>query len=149
MKKIVSLVAAVLCIATLLVGCNGSSTFGYVFEIDNGDKIGVKVDISGGYSVTSDVPFAISVNGETQTYGQFIYADVYAEYVAAIEEDADATLLESGEKDGLEYVMWKYNDEEFNYVVLITENTAVVLGNNISEESARECFARLILSDEG
>ena len=41
--------------------------------------------------------------------------------------------------------MWNYNDSEFNYVVMIngTNNTGMLIANNISEESAKECFDRL------
>lgn len=40
--------------------------------------------------------------------------------------------------------MWNYNDSEFNYVVMINgTNTGMLIANNISEESAKECFDRL------
>lgn len=40
--------------------------------------------------------------------------------------------------------MWNYNDSEFNYVVKINgTNTGMLIANNISEESAKECFDRL------
>lgn len=61
--------------------------------------------------------------------------------------DENATILDSGEKDGCEYVMWNYNDSEYDYAILIEDsNTGILLGNDVSEESAKECFQRLTIS---
>ena len=43
--------------------------------------------------------------------------------------------------------MWNYNDSEYNYVIMIEgTNTGVLLGNNVSEKSAKECFNRIEIS---
>ena len=58
-------------------------------------------------------------------------------------------MLDSGKKDGNDYFFWCYNDTEWNYVIKINgSNTGIVLGNNVSEESAKECFNRLTITVE-
>lgn len=71
------------------------------------------------------------------------------QYAAVVQSDENAKLLDSGTKDGNEYIFWSFNDREFNYAILIKDsNTGVILGNNVSEESARECFERLTFTVE-
>ena len=53
-------------------------------------------------------------------------------------------MLDSGTKDGIEYIFWSYQDAEYDYAILIEESeTGIILGNNVSEDSAKECFERL------
>ncbi len=76
-------------------------------------------------------------------------AESYAQFVEAIESDGNAVLLDSGTKDGNEYIFWSYNDSEFDYAILIDDSdTGIVLGNIVSQESAVECFNRLTISVE-
>ena len=43
--------------------------------------------------------------------------------------------------------MWNYNNSEYNYAILIKNSqTGVLLGNTVSEESAKEVFNRLQIS---
>jgi nitrogen regulatory protein PII-like uncharacterized protein len=68
-------------------------------------------------------------------------------YAGAVEEDENASLLENGSTDTIEYFMWNYNNSEYNYAILIKNSqTGVLLGNTVSEESAKEVFNRLQIS---
>lgn len=147
MKRIISFVSIV-CVLLLMVGCGPSNTsMAYTFTVDNGDKIDVKLNTTDGHELSSDVPFEVSYNGEPQSQGTFILADAYDQYVGAVEGDENATLLDSGTKDGNEYIFWSYNGVEFNYAIRIANsNTGILLGNIVSEESAKECFDRLTIS---
>ena len=44
----------------------------------------------------------------------------------------------------LNIFFWSYQDAEYDYAILIEESeTGIILGNNVSEDSAKECFERL------
>lgn len=147
MKKKLVCLATMLCMVLGMTGCKTNLNMAYTFNVETGDSIKVKLDIKDNYKLSSDVPFVISCEDETLSQGMFIYADAYEQYVEAAETDEKAEILDSGEKDGNEYVFWSYDDSEFNYAILIEDSdTAILLGNNVSEESAKECFERLTIS---
>lgn len=134
---------------TLLSGCSAGSSKAFTFSVDTGDSVKVSMDTTGSYDLSSDVPFVISHEGKTLTQGTFMPAESYAQFVEAIESDGNAVLLDSGTKDGNEYIFWSYNDSEFDYAILIDDSdTGIVLGNIVSQESAVECFNRLTISVE-
>ena len=61
--------------------------------------------------------------------------------------DSNAKIIESTTKNDLEYTFYSYNDSEWNYVIKISDSsTGLLIGNPISEESARECFNRLTIN---
>lgn len=151
MKKAMLCMALAVCMVFMLVGCN--SSVGYTFTVDTGDEIKIQLDTTDGYSFDASSPFVISCEDGVLSQGLFIAASDYHEYKELVSDTATvaATVLENGEKDGHEYIMWKFDDgesQEWNYAVLVTENTAVLVGNNISEETARACFDRLTFSVE-
>lgn len=149
MKKIVVGIVSLICVLALTAGCTTHASLAYTFSIDNGDAIKVSLDIKGKYKITSDVPFTISCNGEDLTQGTFIHGEYYEQYVNAVQNDEKAVLLDSGEKDGNQYIFWSFDGKEYNYAVLVTgSNTGLILSNHVSEESARECFNRLTISKE-
>lgn len=153
MKKISmrTLLNVTLCIllSVVLVGCSTHSAKAYTFKVDNGDRIKIKLDTSDGYDISSDIPFVLSCEDETVSKGIFIYSEKYEEYVSAVESDSEAEILDAGTKDGNEYIFWRFGDSEYNYAILINDSdTGIILGNAISEESARECFKRLKITVE-
>ena len=118
----------------------------YEYNVTTGDKISVKVDTTGGYKTTSDLPFEITKDGEVVSQGTFIQGDAYEQYLVSVEKDENAKVLDSGKKDGNEYLFWSYNDEEYDYAIKIADSdTGLVLGNQISEESAKDCFDRITI----
>lgn len=134
---------------TLLSGCSASSSKAFTFSVDTGDSVQVRLDTSDGYDLSSDVPFVISHEGKPLSQGAFMPRESYEQFVGAIESDENAVLLDSGTKDGNDYIFWSYNDSEFDYAILIDgSNTGIVLGNIVSQESAVECFNRLTVSAE-
>lgn len=129
----------------LAAGCTSSKTVTY--NVETGDSISIKLDTSEGYDISTDVPFTISQNDETISQGTFITAESYQQYVDAVKSTEGVTIIDSGENDTCEYLMWNNNDTEYDYVVLIKESdTGVLIGNNVSEKSAKECFNRLTIS---
>lgn len=150
MKKIFMSIIIAVSVVVCLTGCAKSETHkAYTFDVETGDKIQVELDTSGGYDLTSEVPFEISLKGDVLSQGMFIEAAQYEEYAAVVAEDANAALIDSGTTDSYEYIFWSYNDSEYDIAVLIKDsNTGVLLGNIVSEESAKECFERLTFSVE-
>ncbi len=133
----------------ILAGCSATRSKAFTFSIDNGDMIRVSLDTSDSYDITSDLPFVISCGDETLSQGIFIHSDVYEQYAGLVDSDESAVLLDSGTKDGNAYIFWSYNDSEYNYAILIGgSDTGILLANNVSEESARQCFDRLTVSAE-
>lgn len=148
MKKQYRCFCAVLLCIFCLTGCgNVHTSITYTFSVSTGDSVDIKFDTTGDYQITSDLPFEISQDGTLLTSGSFISSDGYQMYVDVVNADDDAEIIESSSTDTLEYIMWNYNDTEFNYAILIKDSqTGVLLGNQTSEESAREVFNRLEIS---
>lgn len=115
--------------------------------MDNGDKIRISLNTTDNYDISSEVPFTVSCDKEKLSQGSFVLAESYQQYVSVVNTDENAKLIDSGTKDGNEYIFWCYNESEYNYAVLIKEsNTGIVIGNAVSEESAKECFNRLTIA---
>jgi hypothetical protein len=131
-----------------VVGCgNATTTVSYTYTIETGDSIIISLNTNDGYSLSSDIPFVISKDKEEQSQGTFIEAEYYSIYVDSVENDENAEIIDQGEKDNCSYVMWNYGDSEYDYVIMINgTNTGILLGNNVSEESAKECFDRLTIT---
>lgn len=153
MKKSISVLLVALCLVSVLSGCGSANDGGakthktFTFSVDTGDKVCVELDTTDGYDIASSLPFEISQNSSVLSQGIFIEAEQYASYAETVNTDDNAKVIETSTKDSNQYVFWSYNDSEYNIVILINgSNTGILLGNSISEESARECFERLTIS---
>jgi len=147
MKKILSSLVLVMVMVLTLTGCTTSKSF--TWDVNTGDKIKIKVDTSGGYDITSDLPFTISKDDETLSQGTFITIDGYNQYMNAVETDPTAKVIDSGSKDGITYTFYSVNDSEFNYIIKIDgSNTGILLGNPNSQAEAEEVFSRMTFSQE-
>ncbi len=148
-KKLIACIVSLACVAVLAVGCTTSSSMSYTFSVDNGDTVKVTLDTSDKYKMTSDVPFTISQDGKELSHGTFIQGEAYEQYANVVQTDEKAVLLDSGTKDGNDYIFWCYDGKEYNYVIQIAgSNTGMILGNPVSEETAKECFNRLTITKE-
>ena len=149
MKKVLAAVCSVVLVLCLFTACSTTSSKAYTFTVDNGDKIKIELNTAGNYDLSAELPFTISCDKETLSQGSFVLAKSYQQYVSVVNSDENAELIDSGTKDGNEYIFWCYNGSEYNYAILIEgSNTGIVLGNPISKESAKECFDRLTISAE-
>lgn len=148
MKKQYRCFCTVLLCILCLTGCgNVHTSITYTFSVSTGDSVDIKFDTTGDYQITSDLPFEISQDGTLLTSGSFISADGYQMYVDVVNADDDAEIIENSSTDTLEYIMWNYRNSEFNYAILIKNSgTGILLGNQTSEESAREVFHRMEIS---
>ena len=147
MKKILSSLVLVMAMVLTLTGCTTSKSF--TWDVNTGDKIKIKVDTSGGYDITSDLPFTISKDDETLSQGTFITIDGYNQYMNAVDNDSTANVIDSGTKNGITYTFYSVNNSEFNYLIKIDgSNTGILLGNPNSQSEAEEIFNRLTISKE-
>lgn len=147
MKKVLGLIMLVGALLLTVTGCTTSKSF--TWDVTTGDSIKIKLDTTGGYDITSDLPFAISKDDETLSQGTFITIDGYNQYLDVIEKDSTAKVINNGSKNGITYTFYSVNDSEFNYVIKIDgSNTGVLLGNPNSQLEAEEIFDRLTFSVE-
>ncbi len=143
MKKIFCLFI-VIAIAATIAGC--TSSMSYTFNVGTGDKIVVKLDTSNGLSLSAKNPITVSRDETDVSHIIFIEGDMYDDYASLANIDENVNVLESGEKDGNSYVFWNYGSE-WNCVLFVNgSDTAVLIGNAISEDSARECLNSLTFS---
>jgi len=146
MKKI-SLILILILSIFILSGCSTRKAFTY--NVETGDRVKVDLNTSGGYDITSKLPFEIKYNDETQCQGTFITLDGYQQYLNVVNNDGSSKIIESNSIDNISYTFYNYNDTEWNYIIKINNsNTGVLLGSNVSINSAKNCFERLSLSIE-
>lgn len=146
MKKKFNIIFSLIVVVMLFVtGCGDSkTTASYTYKVETGDNIKISLTTNDGYELTSDIPFVISKDKKELSQGTFISAEYYTAYVDSVKNDEKAEIIDEGTKSDCSYVMWNYNDSEFDYVVMINgTNTGILIANNVSEESAKECFDRL------
>ena len=147
MKKVVMSFAMIGMLLLTLTGCTQSKS--YTFTVETGDKIKVELNTTDGYDLSSDLPFAISKDGNTLSQGTFITIRSYDQYVNAAKTDSLAKVIDESSKDNIEYVFYSYNNSEYDYVIKIkNSNTGILLGNQNSQEEAEKCFALLTFSLE-
>lgn len=148
MKKVFK-IFLVAFIALIISGCTTSKTYSY--DVSTGDKVSINFNTTGGYDISTDNPFVISKNDETISQGMFMKLSAYDTYKNIVDSGQSTTLLDSGTKDNITYIFYEYDGEttEYNYVIkLNNSNTAVILGNALSKESAEEVFDRITFSLE-
>lgn len=145
-KSLISIFFALACLF-IITGCTTSKS--YTYNVETGDTIKIKLDTTDKYDITKDLPFTITKDGKTLSQGTFLTSDGYDQYILAVNTDSSAKIIESKTENGLEYTFYSYNDSEYNYVIKIVDsNTGLLIGNNVSESSARECFNRLKITKE-
>lgn len=147
MKKIFVIMLTILTFSLIATGCTKSKS--YTYKVETGDKVKVTLKTNDDYNITSDLPFKISKGDDVLSQGSFVTLDGYNQYLNAAKNDSNARIIATDNKNGLEYTFYSYDDKEYNYVIKISDsNTGLLLANNVSEESAKECFSRLTITKE-
>lgn len=138
------IVVAVIIITTILIFGKFTTKLSYTYEVNTGDKITLSLNITDGYSMTQDMPFSITKDDGIISRGTFIEASAYEVYESSMDLTEGIVNSDKGEKDGITYLYFNYNNTEFDYIIKINDsNTGLLLSNSISEESAKEMFERL------
>ena len=148
MKKCVKLGVVVMFLLSmlLLTGCETTYSKSLKFKVTTGDNITVRVDSHEKWDIGSEVPFDITKDGEKVSTGKFITYKEYDSYANTIKKSSLIKTLDEGSRHGTEYIFYEFinsktNERQFNYIIMINgSKTGVLLENNISQESAEECF---------
>lgn len=147
MKKLIRVLSVIFILTLILTGCTTSKSF--IYKVQTGDSVEVKLDTSNGYNLSSDLPFTISKDNTKLSQGTFITMDGYNQYIELVNNDTNSKIIDSGNKNGITYTFYTYNNSEFNYVIKINNsNTGILLGNPNSQKEAKEIFERLTFSLE-
>lgn len=147
MKKLIRLLSVIFILTLILTGCTTSKSF--IYKVQTGDSVEVKLDTSNGYNLSSDLPFTISKDNTKLSQGTFITMDGYNQYIELVNNDSNSKIIDSGNKNGITYTFYTYNNSEFNYVIKINNsNTGILLGNPNSQKEAEEIFEKLTFSLE-
>lgn len=147
MKKLIRVLSVIFILTLILTGCTTSKSF--IYKVQTGDSVEVKLDTSNGYNLSSDLPFTISKDNTKLSQGTFITMDGYNQYIELVNNDSNSKIIDSGNKNGITYTFYTYNNSEFNYVIKINNsNTGILLGNPNSQKEAEEIFEKLTFSLE-
>lgn len=139
-----AIVVAVIIITAILILGKFTTKLSYTYEVNTGDKITLSLNTTDGYSMTQDMPFSITKDDGIISRGTFIEASAYEVYESSMDLIGGIVNSDKGEKDGITYLYFNYNNTEFDYIIKINDsNTGLLLSNSISEESAKEMFERL------
>lgn len=152
-KNILSIMAIVIVLVAALLGLTGCKTYKtYTYDVDTGDKIAIKLDTSKGYDMTSKLPFKVT-DGDDKTVlqGTFCNLDGYKEYVQIAKNNPGSEIIDSGNKNGVEYTFYKYEypgeETEYIYVAKVEDSdTGVLMGSTVSKEAAKNAFERMKFS---
>lgn len=159
MKKFLIVVLVILVIAVgivVIAGMDGgiSTSKAFSFNVNTGDKIKVSLNTSDGYDIDSNIPFNISKDGENLSQGTFITMYGYNEYMNLAASDSSIKVLDSGSRSDIEYTFYTvYNSNEkcseYNYIIKVKDsNTGLLIGNIVSESSAKDVFDNLTFTKE-
>lgn len=143
--KTLKTVALLILTVFLMTGC--STYKAYTFDVETGDSVKVKLETSSGYDISLADNFNITKNGEIVSNGSFEIIEDWDQAINDLKQHANTTAFDEGSKNGAEYFFAEYNSA-FYHFVKISSKTAVALKNEISQESAKECFDLLTFTKE-
>lgn len=152
-KKIITGVAVIAILVISLIGLTGCTTKkSFTYDVETGDKIKIEMNTTDGYDLTAELPIKFSKDDKTISQGAFAKKEVYDTYYSSIKSQSNVKILEEKEDKKIEYFLYTtksaYNGKtEYNYIIRIKDSsTCFMLGNNESEESARDIFEKLTFS---
>lgn len=135
-----------------LCACTFETSMTYTFNVETGDIVSVKLNTTGGYSITSNVPFELNKDDEEDTlmHGDFVTEDGLTFYLAMVDNAPNCTILEERHDVDNEYIFVRFDHEdytEYDYIMHVgSSHTGMIFGCLISEDVARDCFSRLTIS---
>lgn len=133
----------------ILSGCDFHSSKSYTYDVENGDRITIKMDTSKKYDLTSSLPIKFSKDDEVLSQGTFAKKEAYDTYYNIVENDSSCEIIEEKSNKNGDYFFYTTEDGEYNYIIKIKDSdTCFILGNNVSKSSAKEVFSRLTFEVE-
>lgn len=145
-KRIRKLILLII-LSFFITGCKNYRSF--IYKVESGDRIRIELETSNGYDIDGDLPFTIKKDNEKLCQGTFIDLEDYDKYVKMVNDENINKIITNGNKNGMTYLFYNHNNEEWNYIIKINDSkTAVLIGNVISQDSAEQCFNRLSMNVE-
>lgn len=151
MKKFILMVSILMTMIISLTACSGIKTSkSYTFSLSTGDKVNVELDTTDGYNINSKSPFEISLKKKVLSIGKFISEEEYKQFLESLKlGNKKVKIIDSGKKDSNEYIFYIYDNKEYNILMLLGKSkVGIILGNNVSKESAKEVFDKLTITVE-
>lgn len=154
MKRTTRLMAAVLVtvlLCALLAGCQTYRS--YTYNCNTGEKVKLQLNTTNDLQIEAGPPFVISRKGEVLAQGDFLTEGGYRQYVDAVHSAGDSvTIYEETSNEALTWLFYHTegsSGQEYNYIIQINGAKAgVVVGSQISRETAEEVFEALTFSIE-
>ena len=112
MKKIFKSILLVGIMMLALTGCTTNKS--YTYTVETGDKVKITLNTTDGYDLSSDLPFAISKDGNTLSQGTFIQESYYEQYVNAA--NTQGQIIDRGSNDNIEYINKYLEDGYKDYI---------------------------------
>lgn len=147
MKKAIAAGALLAACALLLTAC--TTTKGWTFSVDTGDKVKVSIETSKGYNITGEVPFSILKDNEEIMIGKFGDYDDYDVSKNAIDGETGAVLLKEGKKDGFDYFFCTAETKkhtEYGYFLRLGNTTIALITTSLTQTEAEAVFDAMAFS---
>lgn len=129
----------------LVGGCNTYKS--YVFAVDTGDDVEVKLDTTDGWRLENDFGRFIVKKGEKEIItGYFGSEENYNESYENITTSDLYTVMNEKSRDGYTYIHYSYEGKG-NYVIMMLEgtNTCVYMLCEEDADTANEAYNRLTI----
>lgn len=143
MKKVICIVAVILCFGVCFTACKTTSSASLTFNIETGDSIKVTLDTSDGLKLSQkDGHFMVEDENSTVLIGIFLTEDMYDSYEAAVLSTAEIIEQDDG------FYFYQTTNEEGNIETdflydIPGSDTAVIIGSLEEQDVAKAAFDRL------
>lgn len=131
-----------------MAGCSTHLEQSLTFNVSTGDSVTVTVDAKPGYRITADgSTFEVSKGDEDAIVsGTFTQSSQFDMYKQAMDAGTfDGTV----ETNGDDLLAWSYSDgdgEEHNRCVLVSDDTAVLMGSSADASEAEKAYQAITFS---
>lgn len=125
-------------------GCTTHFDKSYTFVVETGDDVKVTLDMKSGYDLAQDGgQFEVTNGDETIVTGMFTESAQFYSYKGSMDAGSfDGEVEESAD----DILAWTYSDadgEEHNRFVLVSDNTAVLMGSLADADAASTAYDAL------
>ena len=145
-RNFIKLVLVLVSVLVLLTACRSSMS--YTYKVETGDAITIKLDTSDGHGMTYSSPYEFSKDNVVVSQGMFITMDTYAQYENAVKNNSLNEVLETGSDNGVEYILYCYNNEQYTYLMKIEGSKTGFLLASATKDDAKETFSKVEFSKQ-
>ncbi|WP_343209437.1 hypothetical protein [Anaerolentibacter hominis] len=145
-KRVILMASLCLILMLSLTACHSSKSF--TFQIENGEKIQVKLDTTDGYDLLQESgTITVQKDGEDILNGVFLLPDGYSSYETAITSSSEVDILEAAPEDAPTYYLYQFEGEAGTETTFLFKiegaETGMIIGSLASREEAEAAFGLL------